>query len=146
MNPAYLSSSEWIDSDHPTIAAKAAHLPSAIDGPTIGSNALKLIEATAVSVEFGMTAYEERHGEGLSGRLDREEPDVLTDENEARDSDGDDESLDNPYERERTVGRLVDDDEGARADETAEVVGHDVGTDLGGYSSEESAMHIDPDS
>src|SRR5215218_846582 len=38
-----------------TIAAKAAHLPSAIDGPTIGSNALKLIEATAVSVEFGMT-------------------------------------------------------------------------------------------
>jgi citrate lyase subunit beta/citryl-CoA lyase len=38
-----------------TIAARAANLPSAIDGPTIGSNALKLIEATAVSVEFGMT-------------------------------------------------------------------------------------------
>ena len=38
-----------------TIAAKAAHLPSAIDGPTVGSGALKLIEATAVSVEFGMT-------------------------------------------------------------------------------------------
>src|SRR3954454_23443208 len=38
-----------------TIAAKAAHLPSAIDGPTIGSSALKLIEASAVSVEFGMT-------------------------------------------------------------------------------------------
>lgn len=38
-----------------TIAARAAGLPSAIDGPTIGSNALKLIEATAVSVEFGMT-------------------------------------------------------------------------------------------
>jgi citrate lyase subunit beta/citryl-CoA lyase len=38
-----------------TIAAKAAGLPSAIDGPTIGSNALKLIEASAVSVEFGMT-------------------------------------------------------------------------------------------
>lgn len=38
-----------------TIAAKAAHLPSAIDGPTIGTSALKLIEATAVSVEFGMT-------------------------------------------------------------------------------------------
>jgi len=37
-----------------TIAAKAAHLPSAIDGPTIGSAALKLIEATAVSAEFGM--------------------------------------------------------------------------------------------
>src|SRR6201996_6799481 len=38
-----------------TIAAKAAGLASAIDGPTIGSNALKLIEASAVSVEFGMT-------------------------------------------------------------------------------------------
>jgi citrate lyase subunit beta / citryl-CoA lyase len=38
-----------------TIAAKAAHLPSAIDGPTIGSSALKLIEASAVSIEFGMT-------------------------------------------------------------------------------------------
>ncbi|SIR80328.1 HpcH/HpaI aldolase/citrate lyase family protein [Williamsia sterculiae] len=38
-----------------TIAAKAAHLPSAIDGPTVGSTALKLTEATAVSVEFGMT-------------------------------------------------------------------------------------------
>ncbi|WP_134427037.1 HpcH/HpaI aldolase/citrate lyase family protein [Mycobacterium ulcerans] len=38
-----------------TIAAKAAGLPSAIDGPTIGSNPLKLIEASAVLVEFGMT-------------------------------------------------------------------------------------------
>ncbi len=38
-----------------TIAAKAAHLPSAIDGPTVGSTALLLSEATAVSAEFGMT-------------------------------------------------------------------------------------------
>ncbi|MCP9276983.1 HpcH/HpaI aldolase/citrate lyase family protein [Mycolicibacterium arenosum] len=38
-----------------TIAAKASHLPSAIDGPTVGSSALKLSEATAVSAEFGMT-------------------------------------------------------------------------------------------
>ncbi|MGB6246046.1 HpcH/HpaI aldolase/citrate lyase family protein [Gordonia sp. (in: high G+C Gram-positive bacteria)] len=38
-----------------TIAAKAANLPSAIDGPTVGSSALKLSEATAVSAEFGMT-------------------------------------------------------------------------------------------
>ena len=38
-----------------TIAAKAAHLPSAIDGPTVGSSALRLSEATAVSAEFGMT-------------------------------------------------------------------------------------------
>ncbi|GAB2639579.1 CoA ester lyase [Gordonia jinhuaensis] len=38
-----------------TIAAKAAGLPSAIDGPTVGSSALTLTEAAAVSVEFGMT-------------------------------------------------------------------------------------------
>lgn len=38
-----------------TIAAKAAQLPGAIDGPTVGSSALKLSEATAVSAEFGMT-------------------------------------------------------------------------------------------
>ena len=38
-----------------TIAAKASNLPSAIDGPTVGSSALKLSEATAVSAEFGMT-------------------------------------------------------------------------------------------
>jgi citrate lyase subunit beta/citryl-CoA lyase len=38
-----------------TIAAKAAHLPGAIDGPTIGSSSRKLSEATAVSIEFGMT-------------------------------------------------------------------------------------------
>ncbi|MFT3660871.1 MAG: CoA ester lyase [Gordonia sp. (in: high G+C Gram-positive bacteria)] len=38
-----------------TIAAKAANLPSAIDGPTVGSSALKLSEAAAVSAEFGMT-------------------------------------------------------------------------------------------
>ncbi|MDT5234648.1 MAG: citrate lyase subunit beta / citryl-CoA lyase [Mycobacterium sp.] len=38
-----------------TIAAKAAHLPGAIDGPTVGSSALRLSEATAVSAEFGMT-------------------------------------------------------------------------------------------
>ncbi|AUN38860.1 Malyl-CoA lyase (plasmid) [Tsukamurella tyrosinosolvens] len=38
-----------------TIAAKAAHLPGAIDGPTVGSKGLLLTEATAVSAEFGMT-------------------------------------------------------------------------------------------
>lgn len=38
-----------------TIASTAAHLPNPIDGPTVGSSALKLAEATAVSAEFGMT-------------------------------------------------------------------------------------------
>lgn len=38
-----------------TIAAKAAQLPSAIDGPVIGNHPGKIAQATAVSVEFGMT-------------------------------------------------------------------------------------------
>jgi citrate lyase subunit beta/citryl-CoA lyase len=60
-----------------TIAAKAAHLPGAIDGPTIGSSSRKLSEATAVSIEFGMTGKicltPEQCGtvnEGLSPSLD----------------------------------------------------------------------------
>jgi hypothetical protein len=97
------------------------------------------------SVEYGMTAYEERRGEGLSGRLDREQPDVLTDESVGQRDTGDDDT-DPLYGDGRGVGRLVEDDEGAHEDETGEAVGHDVGTDRGGYSSEESAMHIDPDS
>ena len=40
------------------------------------------------------------------------------------------------------VGRLVETDEGARTDTEADLVAGDVGTDLGAYSAEESAMHI----
>lgn len=90
--------------------------------------------------DFGTTAYEEEHGENLDGRLNREVPDVLTDEETERTPVGDD--LDTPYHDPETVGRLVEDDEGAHEDTTAETVAHDVGTDLGGYSAEESAMHV----
>jgi hypothetical protein len=90
--------------------------------------------------DFGTTAYEEEHGENLDGRLAREEPDTLNDESVERQPVGDD--LDTPYHDPETVGRLVEDDEGAHEDTTAETVAHDVGTDLGGYSAEESAMHI----
>lgn len=90
--------------------------------------------------DFGTTAYEEEHGEDLDGRLAREVPDVLNDETVAGQPVGDD--LDTPYREPETVGRLVEDDEGAHSDTTAETVAHDVGTDLGGYSAEESAMHV----
>jgi hypothetical protein len=97
-------------------------------------------ERAGASVDFGTTAYEEEHGEDLDGRLNREVPDVLSDESVEQRPVGDD--LDTPYHDPETVGRLVEDDEGAHADTTAETVAHDVGTDLGGYSAEESAMHI----
>ena len=38
------------------VAAKAAHLPGPIDGPTVGSSALKLSEATAVLPGVGEDA------------------------------------------------------------------------------------------
>jgi uncharacterized protein DUF5709 len=97
-------------------------------------------ERADASVDFGTTAYEEEHGENLDGRLGREVPDVLNDESVSGSPVGDD--LDTPYRDPETVGRLVEDDEGAHEDTTAETVAHDVGTDLGGYSAEESAMHV----
>jgi hypothetical protein len=93
--------------------------------------------------DFGTTVYEEEHGENLDGRLAREVPDSVNDESVAGRPVGDD--LDTPYRDPETVGRLVEDDEGAHADTTAETVAHDVGTDLGGYSAEESAMHLEPE-
>jgi len=84
--------------------------------------------------DFGTTAYEEEHGESLDGRLAREEPDALTDDG-SEPADGDDE-----------VGRLVESDEGARPDTEAELTARSAGTDRGGFSAEESAMHLDPDS
>jgi hypothetical protein len=92
--------------------------------------------------EFGTTPYEEEHGEDLDGRLAREVPDTVNDEAVQRQPVGDD--LDTPYHDPEAVGRLVQDDEGTHEDTTAEEVAHDVGTDLGGYSAEESAMHITP--
>jgi hypothetical protein len=97
-------------------------------------------DRAAAADDFGVTPYEEEHGENLDGRLAREVPDTLNDEAVAISPVGDD--LDTPYHDPEQVGRLVEDDEGARGDTTAETVAHDVGTDLGGYSAEESAMHV----
>lgn len=83
------------------------------------------------STDFGTTAAEERTGEPLSGRLAREVPD---------------ETEDTPYPDERGLaGRLVADDEGVRSDREKDSVAHDVGTDRGGFSAEEAAMHIEPE-
>ncbi len=99
----------------------------------------------ALAVEdFGTTAAEEHDGEGLDGRLAREEPDVL----EAADRPADErEGADTPFDERagQGVGRLVESDEGARTDTEAELTATDEGTDLGGYSAEESAMHLEPE-
>ena len=100
---------------------------------------------TAVAVDdFGTTAEEMHDGEPLDGRLAREEPDVL----DAVDRPADEcEGAGTPYDERagQGVGRLVEPDQGARSDDEADLVATDAGTDLGGYSAEESAMHLEPE-
>ena len=100
---------------------------------------------TALAVDdYGTTAAEQREGEPISVRVEREEPDVLDAVN--RDAD---ESFgaDTPFDERagQGVGRLVEPDEGARTDTEKDQIARDAGTDLGGYSAEESAMHLEPE-
>ena len=96
------------------------------------------------SDDFGTTAAELHDGEPLDGRLAREEPDVL----DAVDLPADEShTADTPFAEGsgQGIGRLVEPDEGARADTESDMVATDVGTDLGGYSAEEAAMHLEPE-
>lgn len=99
----------------------------------------------AVAVDdFGTTARELHDGESLTGRLDREVPDVL----DAADTPADEtQGADTPFDERagQGVGRIVEPDEGSRTDTEKDLVGTDVGTDLGGYTAEESAMHVEPE-
>jgi hypothetical protein len=100
---------------------------------------------TALAVdEFGTTASEMHDGESLDGRLAREQDDVLAQAGSAADESA---GSDTPFDERagQGIGRLVDPDEGVRTDTEPDLVATDVGTDLGGYSAEESAMHLEPE-
>jgi hypothetical protein len=43
------------------------------------------------------------------------------------------------------VGRIVEPDQGGTPTPRPDLVAADVGTDLGGYSAEEAAMHLEPE-
>jgi hypothetical protein len=92
--------------------------------------------------DFGTTAVEEAAGESLDGRLRREQPDMSAagDADESPDAD-----QPYPVDPEERVGRIVETDEGARSDTEPDAVAVDIGTDHGGFSAEERAMHIEPD-
>jgi hypothetical protein len=94
--------------------------------------------------DFGTTARELHEGESLEGRISREEPDVLALVDVPADESA---GVDTPFDDRagQGVGRLVEPDEGARTDTEADLVASDVGTDLGGYSAEEAAMHLEPE-
>ena len=91
--------------------------------------------------DWGTTALEESLGEPLDLRLSREEPDVLAqaDRSASEETDSDDPY---PVDREEHVGRIVDTDLGVGLDDEPDMIGSDVGTDNGGFSAEERAMHI----
>jgi hypothetical protein len=78
---------------------------------------------------FGTTTAEQQQGESLEYKLAQEEPEAAgagTVSDEA-------------------AGRLVEPDEGARADTEKDMVGTAVGEDGGGLSAEEEAVRIDPE-
>jgi hypothetical protein len=81
--------------------------------------------------EFGTTAEEQRRGESLDDRLQREEPEAMTEE-------GDEEEP-----TARPAGRIVEEDEGARPDTEKDAVAYEAGLDAGGFSAEERAMRVE---
>jgi hypothetical protein len=76
--------------------------------------------------DYGTTAEERREGESLDGRLRREEPETGTPETDPA-----------------LAGRLVQPDEGVRDDTESEETATDVGPDTGGFTAEESAVHVE---
>ncbi|HET6816230.1 MAG TPA: DUF5709 domain-containing protein [Mycobacteriales bacterium] len=93
--------------------------------------------------EYGTTAAEEQAGEPLDLRLSREEPDLA--QRAATTPADESEGVDQPYpvDPEERVGRILETDEGARTDDEASAVANDVGTDQGGFTAEERAMHVE---
>ena len=92
------------------------------------------VERPVAVDDFGTTANEQRDGESLEGRIQRELPDPAME-------------VDVPYLSEAEgigdapAGRIVDLDEGARTDDAKENVAYDAGRDEGMRSAEEAAMH-----
>jgi len=108
----------------------------AFDDPAVAA------EESIESEDWGMTAEEEVEGEPLDGRLSRELPDTSV----TFSGDDLDDSVADPFpDADERVGRLVAPDEGAHDDEETDEVAESVGTDQGGFTAEERAMHIDPE-
>lgn len=96
---------------------------------------------------YGVTAAEQARGETIDAYLAAEEPDVLAVLDDPADAYSDSDAAAQPFtgDLDEPVGRLVGIDEGARSDAEADLVGADVGTDTGGFSAEEQAMHLEPE-
>lgn len=126
-------------------------------------------DAPEYSDDHGVTAEEQREGDRIETWVSAEEPDVdpvaereapdvvdeqsepeslVEAETEETGSPEPDEVSAEPYPEaaDERGGRLVDTDEGVRADAEKDEVGYDVGTDRGGFTAEERSIHVDPES
>jgi uncharacterized protein DUF5709 len=110
-------------------------------------------ERWSAGVRFGDTATEQSQGESLDQLLAEEEPDPVLDFDEDEDEDEDLEDDDDAGDEDvdglllddgpdPRAGRLVAEDEGAHPNEEEDLVARDVGTDGGGATAEEAAVHI----
>ena len=109
-------------------------------------------ERWSAGMKYGTTGDEQASGESLDQLLAEEEPDPALDLDEdddlPEDSDDEDEAEeyldgllldDGPDPR---AGRLVAEDEGAHADDEANLVARDAGISGGAASAEEAAVHV----
>lgn len=110
-----------------------------------GESTMEPPHDVAIAVDdYGTTAAEQRAGEPVSVRVEREQPDVL----DAIDRPADESpGADTPFDERagQGIGRLVEPDEGAHTDTETDMIATDAGTDLGGYTAEEAAMHLEPE-
>ncbi|MFI7033235.1 DUF5709 domain-containing protein [Microbispora rosea] len=101
--------------------------------------------------EYGTTPNEMREGESIGGRLSREVPDAdVRFGTEPGTGDPADYVTVDPAQPGRygtaepgQAGRLVDPDGGMGVDTEKDMIAEDVGPDLGGYTAEEQAMHVE---
>lgn len=110
-------------------------------------------ESPNAAVDWGITAEEQREGEPHSRRLAREVPDPalaeIGDDREGTAS-SDVESSDIDARGDETaadvaVGRLANEQGVVPGDGEVDTEATDVGTDSGGLTPEEQAMHLDPE-
>ncbi len=89
--------------------------------------------------EFGTTPEEEREGEPLSARLEREEPDPAQDPGRVHTP----EEVGDP-DRDLPAGQLVEPDHGIHSDTESDLVASNVENPLDDAPAEEAAVRIDP--
>ncbi len=97
------------------------------------------------SADWGTTAHEQRDGEPLDRRLERERPDPATQPTGRGSAAGSGASRADGSAGTAGVGRLVNEQGVEPGDTEVDAYAADVGADTGGLSPEERAMHREPD-